>query len=116
MSNDEELKKLREQRMQELREQQSAQNQQLREQQQAALETQKTLIIQKILSSEARSRLANIRLARPHYADQIELQLIKAFQTGALRSRIPLTDDQFKNMLKQLHNQTQTRERKIKFR
>jgi DNA-binding TFAR19-related protein (PDSD5 family) len=44
------------------------------------------------------------------------LQLIQAFQSGAFRGRIPLTDDLFKQLLKQLHNQTQTRETKIKFR
>ena len=121
MSNDDELNKLREQRMQELREQQlreqqSAQNQQRLAQQQATLEQQKKLILQKILTSEARSRLANIQLARPQYADQLVMQLIQAFQSGALRGRIPLTDDQFKNLLKDLHNRTQTREPQIKFR
>ena len=116
MSNDEELEKLRQKRIQELRRQQADQNQNQMEQQQAALEARKQMILRKILSSEARSRLANIRLSRPQYAQKIELQLIQAFQSGGLRGKIPLSDDQFKNLLKKLHQQTKKRERKIKFR
>lgn len=116
MSEDEDLQKLREQRMQELQQQQAEQNQNMMAQQQAMLEAQKAMILQKILSSDARARLANIRLARPQFAQNIEMQLIQVFQNGGLRGRIPLSDDQFKALLKQLHQQSNKRERKIQFR
>ena len=116
MSNDEELKKLREQKIQQMRQQQAEQEQYQAQQQHAALDARKQQLMQQILSSEARSRLANIRLARPQHAQQIEVQLLQAFQAGSLRGHIPLSDTKFKTILKQLHNQTPKRERKIEFR
>ncbi len=116
MSEEDELQKLREQRMQELRRQQAEQQQNQMQHQQAAVDAQKQAILRIILSSEARSRLANIRLARPQFAQTIELQLIQAFQGGTLRGQTPLSDQRFKQLLQQLHDQTKTRERQIKFR
>lgn len=116
MSEDDELRKLREQRMEQLRRQQIEQQQQQRDQQEALIEAQKQMLLRKILSSDARSRLANIRLARPQYAQQIEMQLLQIFQSGRLQGQIPLSDIQFKNLLKKLHELTQKRDRKIEFR
>lgn len=115
MSEDEELQKLRERRMAELQNQQ-AQQQDAMQQQQQAFDAQKQMLLNRILSSEARSRLANIKLARPQFAENIEMQLIQAFQSGALRNKIPLSDDQFKSILMQLQKSSTKRERKITFR
>ena len=73
-------------------------------------EVQKKLAIQQILTPEARSRLANIRAAKPEFAEQIELQLIQLAQSGRLTSQI--TDMQLREILKRL----QQRKRKITIR
>jgi programmed cell death protein 5 len=73
-------------------------------------EAQKKLAIQQILTPEARSRLANIRAAKPEFAEQIELQLIQLAQSGKLTSQI--TDTQLREILKRL----QQRKRKITIR
>ena len=56
-----------------------------------------------ILTPEARSRLANLRLTRPDYVNQIELQLIQLAQAGRIASKI--TDEQLKELLRKLAGQ-----------
>ena len=73
-------------------------------------EAQKRAAIMQILTPEARSRLANIRAAKPEFAEALELQLIQLAQSGRLGSKI--TDGQLKEILSQL----QTRKREIKIR
>jgi programmed cell death protein 5 len=120
MSKDEELEKLRQKRLAELQAQQAAQQQDSEnqyasnQQQQAQYEAQKNALMQKILSSDARARLTNIKMARPEFAEQIEMSLIQAVQSGSLRGKLPLSDEQFKNILIQLQKQTPKRDSKIK--
>lgn len=116
--SDEELRRLREKKLAEIQQQQAANNfqQQQNTQRQAEFEAQKQNLLRAILSPEARSRLANIQLARPQFAQTIELQLIQAYQTGALRGKTPLLDETFKNLLIQLQKQSKKRESKIKFK
>ena len=88
---------------------------QLQEQQRQAelrrqYEIQKRIAIQQILTPEARNRLANIRAAKPEFAEQLELQLIQLAQSGKLGSKI--TDSQLKEILSRL----QTRKREFKIR
>ncbi|MHA1673777.1 MAG: DNA-binding protein [Promethearchaeota archaeon] len=118
MSDDEELQKLREQRMAEMAQQQQAQQQQAAAQahQKQTLDAQKQMLLAQILTSDARARLANIKLARTEFAEALEMQLIQAFQSGSLRGKIPLKDEYFKSLLVQLQNNNQKRERKITFR
>lgn len=73
-------------------------------------EIQKRLAMQQILTPDARSRLANIRAARPEFAEQIELQLIQLAQAGRVTSQI--TDAQLREILKRL----QERRRKTRIR
>ena len=112
--SDEDLRRLREEKLAEIQKQQVMNEYQ--QKQQNELETQKKNIMRLILSPEARSRLTNIQMARPQFAQNIELQLIQAFQSGALRGKTPLTDETFKTLLIQLQNQTKKHESKIKFK
>ncbi len=73
-------------------------------------EVQKRRAIQQILTPEARSRLANIRTAKPEFAEQLEIQLIQLAQSGRLDSKI--TDSQLKEIL----NRLQARKREFKIR
>ena len=63
-------------------------------------EMQKRALLRKILTPEARERLERIRLARPEFAEAIEVQLIQLAQLG--RFPIPLKDEDFKALLERL--------------
>ena len=106
------LDESRQKRMAELQAQQAAA--QNRAQQQAAaqaqqqaeqekMEAQKRQILSQILTSEARQRLANLKLTKPEMVNQIELQLIQSAQSGSLRGKV--TDDQLKVLLSQIAGQ-----------
>ncbi|HDH41489.1 MAG TPA: DNA-binding protein [Candidatus Altiarchaeales archaeon] len=99
------LERLRQERIRQLIEQQRvAQEQELVQQQlrKAEIEAQIRTIIKKILTPEARERLANIRIARPDFARQIEILLIQLYQTGRLPKQI--TDERLKEMLEKLRS------------
>lgn len=99
------IEELRRRRMQELQQQAAAQQASAHEQEQARqqLEAQKKQAMMQILTSKARSRLANLRLTRPEMVEQLELQLIQLAQMGRVKSKI--TDDQLKQLLKSLAGQ-----------
>ena len=74
------------------------------------MEAQKQALLRKILSPEARQRLTNLKMVKPEFTEQLELQLIQLAQTGKLP--IPLPDAQLKQILIQL--QSRKREPKIR--
>jgi programmed cell death protein 5 len=98
MSEDEELEALRRKRLMELQ-QQMLQEQQ-RAEAQRRLELQKQALMRRILTPKARQRLANLKMVRPEFASQLELQIIQIAQQG--RISIPITDDQLKEILSRL--------------
>ena len=104
---EDELEELRRRKLMALQQRADEQRQAQMEQQ---VEVQKQALLKKILTPEARQRLANLRMVRPEFTDQLELQLIQLAQQGKLP--IPLTDVQLKQILAQL--QTQKRETKIR--
>lgn len=104
---EEEIEELRKRKMLELRAKLEEQQRQVERRQ---YEIQKRLAIQQILTPEARSRLANIRAAKPEFAEQLEIQLIQLAQTGKLGSKI--TDAQLRQILGRL----QARKREFKIR
>ncbi|MGQ4911009.1 MAG: DNA-binding protein [Candidatus Thorarchaeota archaeon] len=108
--SDEELEAIRQRKLASLREQ--ALQEQAQEQAAAEAQAQKEAVLRRILTPEARARLSNIRMVKPQFAEQIELQLIQLAGSGRLRSQV--SDEQLKALLKQL--QGQERERKITFR
>ena len=83
--------------------QQQPQDVQAQEQMRRELEAQKRQVLLQILTPEARSRLANLRLTKPEFVDQVELQLIQLAQMGRVKSKI--TDDQLKELLRKLAGQ-----------
>jgi programmed cell death protein 5 len=108
--SDDELEAIRRQKEAQLREQ--ALREQTNEQQMAEAQAQKEALLRQILTPEARARLTNIRMVKPQFAEQIELQLIQLASSGRLKDRV--TDEQLKGLLQQL--QGKERERKISFR
>jgi len=98
VSDEEKLEEIRRRKLAQL--QQQAAQQQIAEAQQAEFEKQKYQVMRKILSQKGRQRLENIRMVRPQFAEQIELQLIQLAQSGRLKGQ--LSDAAFKKLLEQL--------------
>lgn len=108
MVEEEEIGELRRRKMLELRAR--VEEQQSQAEQRRQYEIQKRLAILQIMTPEARSRLANIRAAKPEFAEQLELQLIQLAQSGRLGSKI--TDVQLRDILSRL----QARKHKFKIK
>jgi len=108
VEEDRELEELRRRRLLELQrhllEQERAAEERMR------IEVQKQAVLRRILTPAARQRLANLKLVKPEFAEQVELQLIQAAQAGRLP--IPLTDEQLKRIL--LHLQSGRRDIRIR--
>jgi programmed cell death protein 5 len=77
-------------------------NEQRQTQAETQMETQKQALLSKILAPEARQRLNNLKMVKPEFIEQIEMQLIEMAQTGKLP--IPLSDAQLKGILIQLQS------------
>jgi len=105
---EEELEELRKRRLLELRQRLAQEQQQIEMQRQ--IEAQKQAVLRRILTGEARQRLTNLKMVKPEFTEQIELQLIQLAQQGKVN--IPITDEQLKEILVKL----QSRQREIKIR
>lgn len=104
--SDEELDAIRRKKLA-LQQRASDQQRQIPEEQQ--IEAQKQALLKQILSPEARQRLTNLKMVKPEFTDQLELQLIQLAQLGKIP--LPLSDAQLKQILIQL--QSRKRETKI---
>jgi programmed cell death protein 5 len=96
--SDDELEELRRRKLSALQRQVADEQRQAQSQQR--LEAQKETLLRSILSPEARQRLTNLRMVKPEFTEQLELQLIQLAQQGKLP--IPLSDEQLKQVLVQL--------------
>jgi programmed cell death protein 5 len=106
--SDEELEELRKRKLMGLQQRLTQEQQKIQMQQQ--IEMQKQAVLRKILTAKARQRLTNLKMVKPDFAAQLELQLIQLAQQG--RVNIPITDEQLKDILIRL----QPRRRDIKIR
>ncbi|NIW09773.1 MAG: DNA-binding protein, partial [Gammaproteobacteria bacterium] len=80
MSEDEEIEEIRRRKMLDLQRRLSQEQQRLQAQQQ--MELQKQAILRRILTPKARQRLTNLKMVKPEFANQLELQLIQLAQQG----------------------------------
>ena len=99
--SEEELEQLRRRRLAEL--QRAAAEEDRRAEAQQQVEVQKQAILKRILTVEARQRLMNIKMVKPEFADQLELQLIQLAQSG--RVKLPISDAQLKEALVRMQSQ-----------
>ena len=99
MSEDE-LDVIRKRRMLELQQRMMEEQQQAQAQQQ--LEGQKQALLRRILTPDARRRLTNLKIVKPEFTQQLELQLIQLAQQG--RINLPISDDQLKELLVKLQS------------
>ena len=106
--NEEEIEELRRRRLLQLQRRLAEEQQQVQVQQQ--IEIQKQALLRRILTSDARQRLTNLKMVKPEFAQQLELQLIQLAQQGKIA--IPVTDEQLKEILVRI--QSSRREFKIR--
>jgi len=106
--SDEELEAIRRRKL--LAMQQKMTDDQRQTQADQQLEAQKQELLRQMLSPEARQRLTNLKMVKPEFTEQLELQLIQLAQMGKLS--IPMSDAQLKQILIQL--QSRKREPKIR--
>jgi programmed cell death protein 5 len=104
--SDEELDAIRKRKLSAL--QQRASDEQRQSKAEKEAEAQKEALLKQILSPDARQRLTNLKMIKPEFTEQLELQLIQLAQTG--RIPLPMSDAQLKQILIQL----QSRKREIK--
>jgi len=95
--SDEELDAIRRRKLQAMQQKSSSDQRQSQEEQ---IEAQKQQLLRQILTPEARQRLTNLKMIKPEFTEQLELQIIQLAQTGKLP--IPLSDKQLKQILQQL--------------
>lgn len=100
MSSDDELEEIRRRRLLELRRQLTEEQQ--KGEQQKEFEVQKEAALRQVLTYEARQRISRIKLVKPEFAEQVELQLIQVAQSGKVK--LPINDAQLKQILVQLQS------------
>lgn len=105
--SDAELEELRKRRLSAMRRQASEEQKDTQADEQ--IEQEKQALLRSILSPEARQRLANLKMIKPEFTSQLELQIIQLAQGG--RVPIPMSDEQLKKILIQL--QSRKRDTKI---
>ena len=98
--SDDELDQLRRRKLSKL--QRQAADEQKNEQMQSQLEAQKESLLRSVLSPEARQRLHNLKMVKPEFTEQLELQLIQLAQQGKIP--VPLPDAQLRQILVQLQS------------
>lgn len=65
------------------------------------IEAMKKIVLNKIMSKEARERLGGLKLVKPELAAQLELYLIQIYQNGKVEGQI--SDEQLKAILEMLN-------------
>ena len=103
--DDERLEKLRQERMQELRDQAEGQgqggaNQEAQQAAQEQAEAQKEALLKQYLTDGARQRLNAVQMSKPEFADQVEQQIVALAKSGRVQDRI--TEEQMKDLLREL--------------
>lgn len=94
MSEDEELERIRQQKMAEI------QARIAEEQARRQRELERSSVMRVILTPEARQRLNNLKLVKPELVERIEEYLMQLAQTGQIRSQID--DETLKTLLDKL--------------
>lgn len=98
--SDDELEELRRRKLSALQKQMATEQRNAQLEQQ--MEQQKQALLRSILTPEARQRLTNLKMVKPEFTDQLELQLIQLAQQGKIP--MPLADEQLKKILIQLQS------------
>ena len=96
------LEKLREEKMQELRERKQAKggDGEAQEARRQEAEAQKKALLRQHLTDGARKRLNSVKMSKPEFAEQAEQQILALAQRGQLQGKID--EEKMKQLLKEL--------------
>jgi programmed cell death protein 5 len=97
--NEEELERLREKKMEQLKEQQGGGEEAVEAQRQQA-EAQKKAILRQNLTDGARKRLNTVKMSKPDVGEQVEQQVVALAQSGRLLGQID--EEKMKQLLQEL--------------
>jgi programmed cell death protein 5 len=100
--NQDDLDKLREEKMQELRERKQAQegDGEVQEARQQEAEAQKKALLRQHLTDGARKRLNTVKMSKPEFGEQAEQQILALAQRGQINGKID--EEKMKALLKEL--------------
>lgn len=107
MPEDDDIERLKEERIEDLQEGASPEEQ---------AEERRKQIRQKAsqyLTKEAKSRLGNIRAAQPEMASAVEMQIAQLGETGRIEK---IDDEQLKDILRSVKKEKESEKNDIKFR
>ena len=101
---DEELEKLREEKMEQLQNERGGQGQgpdeEAMEAQREQMEAQKKAMLRKHLTDGARKRLNTVQMSKPEFGDQVEQQVLALAKSGRIQGKID--EEKMKQLLKEL--------------
>jgi programmed cell death protein 5 len=99
--SDEELQRLREEKMEQLKDQQQGgADEEAMEAQRQQAEAQKKAILRQHLSDDARKRLNTVKMSKPEVGERVEQQLVALAQSGRIQGKID--DEKMKQLLAEL--------------
>jgi programmed cell death protein 5 len=100
--DDEELERLRQEKMEKLREQQQGQQgggEEMEAQRQQA-EAQKKALLRQHLTDGARKRLNTVKMSKPQFGEKVEQQVVALAQSGRIQDQID--EEKMKQLLSEL--------------
>lgn len=99
--DDDELERLREKKMEELRQrQEQGQGSEEMEAQRDQAEAQKQALLRQYLTDGARKRLNTVKMSKPDFGEQVERQVVALAQSGRIQGKID--EDKMKDLLSEL--------------
>lgn len=98
--NEEELQKLREEKMEQLKEEQGGADEEAMEAQRQQAEAQKKAVLRQHLTDDARKRLNTVKMSKPDVGEKVEQQLVALAQSGRVQGKID--DEKMKQLLSEL--------------
>ncbi|MCT9094427.1 DNA-binding protein [Haloarchaeobius sp. HME9146] len=102
--NDDEIERLRQEKMEKLREQQQqGQGQgdaEAQEAMQEQAEAQKQALLRQYLTDGARQRLNSVKMSKPQFGEQVEQQIIALARSGRVQGKID--EEKMKDLLREL--------------
>jgi programmed cell death protein 5 len=99
---DEELEKLREEKMEQLQNQaeEGGDQEEARQAQREQREAQKKAMLRQHLTDEARKRLNTLKMSKPQHGEKVEQQVLALAQSGRIQGKID--DEKMKALLEEL--------------
>ncbi|WP_459191197.1 DNA-binding protein [Halosimplex sp. J119] len=108
--NDEELEKLRQEKMEQLQEQGGQQGQGVDEEamqaQREQQEAQKKAMLRQHLTDGARKRLNTVKMSKPEFGEKVEQQVLALAQSGRIQGKVD--EEKMKALLKELQPDQQS--------